>query len=99
MNRGSVVGKYTGDGSNAVGVDLGFRPSKVEIVNVTDGDKKFEILDDGADGKCLLTNDSGSNTTDLSIVTEPTLNNRGFNTGTHASIIESAKVFVWVAYR
>ena len=97
--RNTVVGTYTGDGSNAVTIQLDFRPSKVEIVNVTDGDKKCEIFDDGADGKALLTNTSAGGTTDLSIVAEPKLTARSFTTGTNANLSESAKVFCWVAYR
>lgn len=99
MQSNCVIGSYTGDGSNAVVVDLGFRPKRVELINVTDGDKLCIIVDDGADGKALLVNDSGSGTSDLSIISEPLITARGFTTGTAATLIESAKVFRWVAQR
>jgi hypothetical protein len=99
MQSNAVIGSYTGNGSTAEVVDLGFRPKKVEIVNSTDGDKLVHIFDNGGAGKALLVNDSGSGTTDLSIVAEPLITNRGFTTGTNANLIESAKVFLWIAYR
>ena len=95
------VGTYTGDGSSDNRIDLGFQPAHVRIVNITDGDKLCEIfrLEDGTT-KALLINDSGSGTTDLSIISSnaPTISSRGFTSGTDASLIESAKVFYWVAF-
>lgn len=93
-------GSYTGDGTNAVTVDIGFRPTQIVIWNKTDGTMRAEIIDDGADGQAFKILDSGSGTTDLSRISSnaPVLNNRGFSTGTDASLIVSAKVFNWIAF-
>lgn len=96
------VGKYTGDGSTEQTIDLGWQPQYVKIVNITDGDVTHELLLDAADGttKHLETKDSGAASTDLSIVSSnaAAITSRGFRTGTDADIIESAKVYYWVAF-
>lgn len=101
MGRETVIGSYTGNGSTAVVVDLGFRPAKVEFYNRTDGDVIVHLVDDGASGRAYEIRDSGSGTTDLSRISSnaPTINNRGFSTGTDADLIESAKVFDWIAIK
>lgn len=93
-----VTGSYTGDGSNAVAIDLGFRPAKVEIYNVTDGDTYSILLDDGSAGVHLKF--VNHDTAQLAVVSsnEGSISPRGFNTGTDASIIESAKVYQWIAF-
>jgi hypothetical protein len=93
--RNTVNGTYTGDGTNAVVFDIGFRPSKVEIFNVTDGDVYIHGLDDGSAGKwCNIGAAAAALTSN-----PPLLNNRGFSTGTNAAVIESAKVYLWVAHK
>lgn len=93
-------GSYTGDGSNAAVVDIGFKPVHVVIWNETDGDVKCEILDNGADGVAFKIVDSGTDTTNLSKISSnaPKLGARGFSSGTDASLIESGKVFRWAAF-
>lgn len=92
--RNTVTGTYTGDGSNAITFDLGFRPSKVEIFNVTDGDTLIGGIDDGSSGKWY------SSAAAVAALTSnaPSINNRGFATGTNALVIESGKVYLFVAH-
>lgn len=92
--RNIVSGTYTGDGTTNQVVDLGFRPNKVELVNVTDGDTLIHVFDDGADGKAFSVVLAAAALT----VTPPTINNRGFTSGTNVLAIEAAKVYLWVAY-
>ncbi len=99
MDRHTVTGSYTGNGSTAVVIDCAFRPRKVEIYNRTDGDVQCNMVDDGVDGRAYLTKDSGSGTTDLTIVTAPLITSRGFTTGTNADLIENNKVFDYIAFR
>lgn len=93
MDRNIKTGTYTGDGTNSITVDLAFRPKFVQMINVTDGDTKIEVYDDGIDGKCfsivLATAALTSN--------PPKILSRGFSTGTNALVIESAKVYLWTA--
>lgn len=92
-----VSGSYTGNGSTGVSVDLGFRPAKVELWNVTDGDLKVELVDDGSDG--IHFEFKGADSQMSKVTSSPAkINSRGFSTGTDADLIESAKVFRWVAF-
>jgi hypothetical protein len=95
-----VTGSYTGDGSNGVSVKIGFKPKKVEIHNYTDADVKAEHIDGMPAASAFLTIDSGSGTTDKSKVTSAgiTLTSLGFEVGTNANLIESGKVYYWIAY-
>jgi hypothetical protein len=95
-----VTGTYTGDGSNGVSVNVGFRPRYVRIVNYTDADVHAEHIDGMPDASAMLVIDSGSGTTDLSKITSAgiTLTSLGFEVGTNANLIENGKVYRWVAF-
>ena len=94
------TGQYTGDGSNAVSVDLGFEAMMVLVYNETDGDVLALGVNGIADGKGLKIVDSGSGTTDLSFMSSNgiTIGKQGFKIGTDANLIENAKVFRWIAF-
>src|ERR1041385_1281159 len=95
-----VTGTYTGDGSSAVTVNLGFKPKYVRVFNYTDAAFIGEYFDGMPDASALLTIDSGTGTTDLSKITTAgiTTGPQGFTIGTNANFIVNAKVYYWVAF-
>jgi hypothetical protein len=94
------TGSYTGDGSNGVSVNLGFKPKYVKIINYTDADVVAEWIDGMPDASALLTIDSGAGTSDLSKITTAgiTPTSLGFEIGTNASLIETNKVYYYIAH-
>lgn len=91
---------YTGDGSNAVTLDVGFQAKKVEILNYTDADVEAYWMEGMPDASAVLRIDSGSGTTDLSKVTTAgiTVGPKTVTIGTNASLIENAKVYYVLVY-
>lgn len=92
----TAKGTFTGTGSaitEATIGSLGFKPTYLVIWNETDGDERFEVIDGLADDKAYQVIDSGSGTTDLSVLASNgvTLSNTGFAVGT--SISESGKTY------
>lgn len=94
------VKSYTGDGSNEVALDFGFKPKLVEIYNETDGTvfAKSILKDDGTTVTMLLAD--GGAATDVSKISSnaPAITSRGFRTGTNASLITNAKDYLVIAY-
>lgn len=87
------TGSFVGNGS-AVNIELTYRPSYVIIINRTDGDVKVEVIDDGANGRALLSQPEA-----MSVPANPPfITVRGFNSGTNALLVETGKVYDWVAF-
>ena len=83
-------GQYTGTGS-AVNIVLGFKPRRVEIFNVTDGDAYFLQFEGMDDGDSISIVGAVSQIADNGIK----LVNNGFVAGSDCS--ENAKVFKFLA--
>ena len=101
--REYVIGNYTGTGA-AINVQVGFIPSRVEIVNWTDADEMFVYCENvsGTGKTFILTGGTAVPAVQASngISTYAGTaggNNAGFTVGTAVS--ESAKVYNYIAFR
>jgi len=92
--RKPKTGQYTGNGSTGVSVDLGFKPSKVEITNITDGDVYAFAYEGMAAAKGIKIGAAVAQMSSAGI----TLGATGFVVGTDADLIENNKVFAWIAW-
>lgn len=88
-----VTGTYTGNGSSQT-ITLGFKPVKLEIVNVTDGDTFYITYEGVSDA----TGWNISTATAAVAANGATLSTRGFSVGSDASVNENAKVFRYFAF-
>lgn len=88
--RGSV-GKVTGDG-NQLRINLGFRPKRVTIYNVTDA-LKWEAVDGMAATITLKTVTAGTQTADTTSAI--VIDDQGFTTT--AALFANTKAIVWAA--
>lgn len=96
-----VTGTYTGTGA-AVVVSLGFKPSKIEVYNDTDGDERWVWLEGMAAASAYKVAADGTQTKITSNGISAYAGTRGgnsigFTVGTALS--EDTKVFRYVAYR
>jgi len=92
-------GNVDGTGA-AITITLDFKPSRVELFNVT-GNCQLVWIDDMAAGKGQKIVDSGTNLTDISYIASGgvTVNSVGFQIGTDADLNVSAETIHWIAYR
>ena len=100
MAAAFVEGKYTCDSSPSnTNINIGFVPSRVEVVNATDKDVSLVWTSDMADGHGIT--DAGAAVTSGGITPVPQTDgtNHGFLIGTDAAVQENAKVYTFRAYR
>jgi hypothetical protein len=94
----TAVGTYTGTGA-AINISIGFVPAWVEVINKTDGDKRF-VFSDGATfvhtGGTNATATVSSNGISAFAGTRGGVG-AGFTAGTELST--NAKVYVYIAHR
>lgn len=86
------TGTYTGTGA-AQSITLGFKPLKVEIYNITDGD----VFNVHYAGMTDATHMSSAAAVALVSSNGITLSKTGFTVGTDNSVSENAKVFRYYA--
>lgn len=99
-NPSSVEGKYVCDSSpSATYINVGFVPSRVEVVNATDKDVSLVWTSDMADASGIT--DAGAAVTSGGItpVAQTDGTNHGFLVGTDASVQEASKTYTFRAYR
>ena len=82
-------GGHTGDGT-VLNVNLGYRPKRVELINVTDAIRHTKH-DDMAAAQTLQEIAAGA----MTVTNTITINDRGFSVAAAANI--SAKVYTWHA--
>lgn len=95
-----VEGKYVCDSSPSnTNINVGFVPSRVEVVNATDADVSLVWTSDMADGYGIT--DAGAAVTSGGItpVAHTDGTNHGFLVGTDASVQEASKTYTFRAYR
>ncbi len=100
INRAFVEGKYVCDSSpSTTYINVGFVPSRVEVINATDADVGCTWTKDMADGYGIT--DAGAAITSGGITPVPQTNgtNHGFSVGTDASCQEALKTYTFIAYR
>ena len=85
------AGTYTGTGV-AQSITLGYRPSAVTIINVTDGDTVTFHIDGMTDGSSVSIGAAAATVTNA-----VTFSATGFSVGTDGSVNENAKVFRYIA--
>lgn len=93
-----IVGSVNGTGS-AINVDtIGFTPSYVRLLNVT-GNCQGEWHEDMADAEMQKVVDSGSGTTDISLVTSGGVTPRdtGFQIGTDTDVNVADEIIRYIA--
>ena len=98
MPRGRLprYGQYTGDGSNAATVDLGFSPVFVRVANQDDADDFYEIYKTGETTSVAYKSIAGTRT---KVTTNPPeITSRGFHSGTDADLIVNTEKYDWVAF-
>lgn len=97
-----VEGKYVCDASPSLTyIDVGFVPSRVEILNATDGDVYTVWTRDMADGKALCITTAAALIASGAVTPVPPTNTShcGFTVGTDASVQEASKTFSFIAFR
>lgn len=95
-----VEGKYVCDASpSATPINVGFVPSRVEVINATDKDVSLVWTSDMADDSGIT--DAGAAVTSGGITPLPQTGgtNHGFQVGTDASVQEASKTYSFRAYR
>lgn len=87
------TGTYTGNGTSQ-SVTLGFKPMKVEIINITDGDTYYIHINGMTDatGISIAAATAGVSANGV------TLSSNGFSVGSDVSVNENAKTFRYLAY-
>jgi transcription elongation factor len=88
----SASGTFTGNGTSQE-IICGFRPSKIELFNVTDGDSYAHWHQGMANGTACAIAAAAAAVTTGGIT--PTA--RGFSVGSDVAVNENAKVFAWFA--
>lgn len=94
-----ATGSFTGDGTVTT-VSLGFKPRRVELINVTD--RISQIWQEGMAATTTLNTDAAgartANTSSLIVPRSPDAGDsyRGFSIAAAAAV--SAKVYVWIAF-
>ena len=97
-----VTGKYVCDSSPSLtNINVGFRPSVVDVWNVTDKDVVTVWSEDMADGTAISWGTAATAIASgaISPVTHADGTNFGFSVGTDASVQEASKTFGFKAYR
>ena len=100
INTAFVEGKYVCDASpSATNINVGFVPSRVEVVNATDKDVSLVWTSDMADASGIT--DSGAAVTSGGItpVAQTDGTNHGFLVGTDAAVQEASKTYTFRAFR
>lgn len=100
INSAYVEGKYVCDASpSATAINVGFVPSRVVVINATDGDVSLTWTSDMADASGIT--DAGAAVSSGGITPLPQTGgtNHGFQVGTDASCQEASKTYSFIAYR
>lgn len=100
INTAFVEGKYVCDASpSATNINVGFVPSRVEVVNATDKDVSLVWTSDMADASGIT--DAGAAVTSGGItpVAQTDGTNHGFLVGTDAAVQEASKTYTFRAFR
>jgi len=100
INTAFVEGKYVCDASpSATNINVGFVPSRVEVVNATDKDVSLVWTSDMADASGIT--DAGAAVTSGGItpVAQTDGTNHGFLVGTDATVQEASKTYTFRAFR
>lgn len=95
-----VEGKYVCDSSpSETYINVGFVPTRVEVINATDKDVSLVWTSDMSDGHGIT--DAGAAVTSGGItpVAQTDGTNHGFKVGTDASVQEASKTYTFRAYR
>lgn len=100
INSAFVEGKYVCDASPSnTNINVGFVPSRVEVINATDRDVSLVWTSDMADGGGIT--DAGAAVSSGGITPVPHTDgiNHGFLIGTDAAVQEASKTYTFRAYR
>lgn len=100
INSAFVEGKYVCDGTPSnTNINVGFVPSRVVVINATDGDVSCTWTTDMAAGTGIT--DAGANVASGGItpVAQTDGTNHGFLIGTDASVQEASDTYTFIAYR
>ena len=100
INTAFVEGKYVCDASpSATNINVGFVPSRVEVINATDKDVSLVWTSDMADASGIT--DAGAAVTSGGItpVAQTDGTNHGFLIGTDAAVQEASKTYTFRAFR
>jgi len=100
INSAFVEGKYVCDSSPSLTyINVGFKPSRVQVINATDKDVSLTWTQDMADDSGIT--DAGAAVTSGGItpVAQTDGTNFGFSVGTDASVQEASKTYSFIAWR
>ena len=100
INSAFVEGKYVCDASpSATNINVGFVPSRVEVINATDRDVSLVWTSDMADGTGITDAGAAVASGGITPVAQTDGTNHGFLVGTDASVQEANKTYTFRAYR
>lgn len=95
-----VEGKYVCDASpSATNINVGFVPSRVEVINATDRDVSLVWTSDMADASGITDAGAAVSSGGITPVAHTDGTNHGFLIGTDASVQEASKTYTFRAYR
>jgi len=100
INSAFVEGKYVCDASPSnTNINVGFVPSRVEVINATDRDVSLVWTSDMADGTGITDAGAAVASGGITPVAQTDGTNHGFLVGTDASVQEANKTYTFRAYR
>lgn len=95
-----VEGKYVCDASpSATNINVGFVPSRVEVVNATDRDVSLVWTSDMPNASGITDAGSAVSSGGITPVAHTDGTNHGFLIGTDATVQEASKTYTFRAYR
>lgn len=95
-----VEGKYVCDSSPSnTNINIGFVPSRVEVINATDKDAGLVWTSDMTDGHGISLAAAAVTSGGITPVAHTDGTNHGFLIGTNANVQEASKTFTFRAYR
>lgn len=100
INSAYVEGKYVCDSSpSTTNINVGFVPSRVEVINATDADVALTWTSDMANGTGITDAGAAVASGGITPVAHTDGTNHGFTVGTDASCQEASKTYTFRAYR